>query len=56
MKIINANLKFLVKVPVEKAKYNLSKNLIYAANLKSFSNQRSDSASKLSSSKALLPF
>ena len=44
VKIINANLKFLIKVPTHKVKINFYKNQIYVTNLKSYSNQYSDSA------------
>ena len=44
-KIINTGLKFLVKVPTQKVKYNLYKNQICITNLKYFSNQFSDSTS-----------
>lgn len=35
--------KFLIQIPVRKIKFNLYKDQIYRANLKSFSNQLSDS-------------
>ena len=56
VKIINPTLRFLMKVLTQKIKINLYKNQIYKANLNSFSNQCSDSVSKLSSSKSPLPF
>ena len=61
VKIINASLKFLIKVPTQKAKFS-QKSLhnildqIFQTNFKSFSNQRSDTASKLSSLNSYLPF
>ena len=50
VKIINASLKFLLKVPTQKAKFykNIQIKLISQTNFKSFSNQRSDAASILS--------
>ena len=48
VKIINASLKFLITVATQKTKFNRYKNQIYIVDLKRFSNQRSDSASKLS--------
>ena len=56
VKIINANLKFLIKVATQNTKFNFYKNEIYIVNLKSFSNQRSDSASKLSFPNSFLRF
>ena len=61
VKIINASLKFLIKVPTQKAKFS-QKSLhnildqIFQTNFKSFSNQRSDTASKLSSLNSCLHF
>ena len=43
---INACLKFLTKMLIQKVKLNIYENKIYISNLKSFSDQRSDSASK----------
>ena len=58
VKIINASLKFLIKVPTQKAQFykNLYINQISQTNFKSFSNQRSDTASILSSLNFSLPF
>ena len=56
IKIVNARLKFPTKKATEKVKFNFYKNDICMANLKSFSNQRSYSASKLSSWKSSLIF
>ena len=56
VKIINASLKFLIKVATQKTKFNLYKNQFYIVDLKRFSNQRSDSASKLSFLNSFLPF
>ena len=58
VKIINASLKFLIKVPIQKAKSykNLYINQISQTNFKSFLNQRSDTASILSSLNSSLPF
>ena len=47
VQITNASLKFLIKLPAQKTKISLYK--FYIANLKSFSNQYSNSAFKLSS-------
>ena len=49
VKIINGSLEFPIKVPTQKAKAILYKDQIYIANFKSFTNQRSDSTSKLNS-------
>ena len=54
--VTNVSLKFLIKVPTQKAKFSLYKNQIFIANPKGFSNYRSDFASKLSSSKSSLQF
>ena len=58
VKIINASLKFLIKVPTQRAKFcrKLYINQISQTNFKSFSNQRSDTTSILSSLNSLLPF
>ena len=45
-KITDSSLKFFIKLPTRKAKPNLYKTQIYTANLKSFSNERPDSAPK----------
>ena len=42
VKIINASVTFLVKVPTEKARSNLNKTQTFKTNFKSFPNQRSD--------------
>ena len=57
VKIINASLKFLIKMPTQKAKFlkNLCINEISQTNFKSFSNQHSDIASILSSLNSSLP-
>ena len=54
VKIINASLKFLMKVPMQKSKIQSLQSRVYIANLnlKSFSNQRFDSALKLSYAKS----
>ena len=46
VKIINASLKFLIKMPTQKAKFykNIYINQISQTDFKSFSNQRSDTA------------
>ena len=54
IKVINASLLFLIKVPTRKAKLKLYKNRVHMVNIKSFSNHCFDSASKLSFSKCLL--
>ena len=53
----NASLKFLIKVPTQKAKFykNLYINQISQTNFKGFSNQCSDTASILSSLNSSLP-
>ena len=56
VKIINASLKFLIKVATQKTKFNLYKNQFYIVDLKRFSNQSSDSALKLSFLNSFLPF
>ena len=58
VKIINASLKFVIKVPTQKAKFykNLYVNQISQTNFKSFSNHRSDTASILSSLNSSLQF
>ena len=58
VKIINASLKFVIKVPTQKAKFykNLYVNQIPQTNFKSFSNHRSDTASILSSLNSSLKF
>ena len=53
--IISVSLTLLIKLPTQEAKSNFHKNRIYIADLKSFLNQRFDSASKLSSSKSSIP-
>ena len=52
----NASLKFLIMVSPQKRKFNPYRNQIYIANLRTFSNQRSVSALKLSFLKSSLPF
>ena len=54
--MINASFKFLIKVPTQKAKFNLYENQVYLANLKSLLNQYSDTASKLSRKNLLYHF
>ena len=58
VKIINVSLKFLIKVPILKAKFykNLYINQISQTNFKSFSNQPSDTAWILNSLNSSLPF
>ena len=58
VKITNASLKFLIKVPTQKAKLykNLYINQISQTSFKSFSNQHSDTASILSPLNSSLQF
>ena len=57
VKIINASLKVLIKVPAQKVKFDLYKNQLYMANLKNFSKRCTDNpGSKLTSPASSLPF
>lgn len=56
VKVSDASLKFVIRVPTRKIKFSLFKNQINIANLKKFPNWLSDSAPKLSFPKTFLPF
>ena len=56
VKVSDASLKFVIRVPTRKIKFILYENKFYIANLKSFPNWLSDSAPKLGSPGTFLPF